>query len=101
MHITIYGKPGCIYCEKAINLASKLFDLCHNVDYEYKIMTEFDKHYLNVKYRLKITRVPQIIIDGQHIGGYYDFEQYIRKFYDCDINQLSAELSATDFSAEF
>ena len=64
-------------------------------------MHEFDKHYLNVKHRLKITRVPQIIIDGQHIGGYYDFEQYIRKFYDCDINQLSAELSANDFSAEF
>jgi glutaredoxin len=71
-NIVIWSKEGCTYCEAAINLAKykglnvKILKL--DVDYE---VEDFNTHfpYANA--------VPQIILDGKHIGGYQEFKDLV------------------------
>lgn len=58
--VTIYTRPGCIYCDLAYELLDK-----HEIRYE-KI-TEHDHR-----------MVPQIFFDKEHIGGYTDLVRYLR-----------------------
>ena len=58
--VTVYTKPGCIYCELAYELLNK-----HEIKYE-KI-TEHDHR-----------MVPQIFFGNEHIGGYTDLVKYLR-----------------------
>ena len=66
--IKIYGTNNCPWCKKAVKLAEQ-FEL----DHEYIICNtpatkaEFKEKFPN------ITKVPQIIWNGNHVGGYEDF----------------------------
>ena len=58
--VTVYTKPGCIYCDLAYELLNK-----HEMKYE-KITEHNHK------------MVPQIFFGKEHIGGYTDLVKYLR-----------------------
>jgi len=73
MQVEIYGMDGCGFCEKAVDLAE---ELC--LDYTYidanTAMIEFSRLFPSAK------TVPQILVDGEWVGGYSDFEEVMEHF---------------------
>ena len=73
MQVEIYGMDGCGFCKKAVELAE---ELC--LDYTYidanTAMIEFSRLFPNAK------TVPQILVDGEWVGGYSDFEEVMEHF---------------------
>lgn len=70
--IEIYGKPMCPYCDKAKNLCET-----RGFKYTYKSLgTDYSREELMEQFPNART-VPQIVINGQKIGGYDQFTQYI------------------------
>ncbi len=71
-NIEIYTSSLCPYCVKAKKLLQtlKLEYNEHNVDDDFDKMCEE----LSSKYNKTVQTVPQIIIDGNYIGGYTDLE---------------------------
>lgn len=68
--VTMYSRPGCPFCAKAVELLHK-----HGMEYE--------EHVLNRDYSIKTlvaisggTTVPQVFIQGERIGGAEDLEKY-------------------------
>lgn len=71
--VTIYTTPNCEYCEMAKNLLhSRQNYVIYEVD-----LSKNSKVKEGVKESLGTT-VPQIIIDGKHIGGYTELENYMK-----------------------
>ena len=72
--IEIWGKPQCPYCDKA-----KVFCDLRNLEYTYKSLgedytrEELLEHFPNAR------TVPQIIINGNKIGGYTELVTYIEE----------------------
>lgn len=71
-NIEIYTSSSCPYCVKAKKLLQtlKLEYNEHNVDDDFDKMCEE----LSLKYNKTVQTVPQIIINGNYIGGYTDLE---------------------------
>ncbi len=73
MNVEIYGTDGCGFCVKAVDLAE---ELC--LDYTYidanTAMIEFSRLFPGAK------TVPQILVDGEWVGGYSDFEEVMEHF---------------------
>ena len=71
-NIEIYTSATCPYCIKAKKLLQmlKLKFVEHNVDENFEAMC----NELSSKYNKQIQTVPQIIINGNLIGGYTDLE---------------------------
>jgi glutaredoxin len=70
--IEIYGKPMCPFCDKAKNLCET-----RGFKYTYKSLgTDYTREELMEQFPNART-VPQIVINGQKIGGYDQFTQYI------------------------
>ena len=67
----IYGTTNCTFCDKAKQLLTQ-----HDKDYTFidvaedeDITAAFFKRFPGVR------TVPQIVVDDEHIGGYYDLEK--------------------------
>jgi glutaredoxin 1 len=75
MTVEVYSKDGCPFCVRAKNLLKiKGFDFT-----EYKIGEGgIDKEYVQNKAGKPVTTVPQIFINGNHVGGFTDLEQYFK-----------------------
>ena len=74
MKIEIYGAPNCTYCKQAMFLCES-----EGIDYDYFcMMTDFDKA-LEAQERVgtPFKSVPQIFVDGNHIGGFTDLEKLL------------------------
>ncbi len=71
-NIEIYTSSLCPYCVKAKKLLQtlKLEYNEHNVDDDFDKMCEE----LSSKYNKTVQTVPQIIINGNYVGGYTDLE---------------------------
>jgi len=70
--IEIYGKPQCPFCEKAKSLCET-----RGFKYTYKSLgTDYTREELMEQFPNART-VPQIVINGEKIGGYDQFTQYI------------------------
>lgn len=71
-NIEIYTSSSCPYCVKAKKLLQtlKLEYNEHNVDDGFDKMCEE----LSSKYNKTVQTVPQIIINGNYVGGYTDLE---------------------------
>jgi len=68
--IEIYGKDNCPYCDMAKNLCEQ-----KGLDYEYKQLgTDFDRDEMLSTFPGART-FPQIILDGQKIGGYTELKE--------------------------
>jgi glutaredoxin 1 len=81
--ITVYGKPGCTLCEQAKAL-SRTRGLEYNyieldvgqpknLDGEYISRDDFTMLFPDAR------AVPQILVDNVHIGGYTEFQQYLKE----------------------
>ena len=70
MKVEIYSKPQCPYCDMAKNLAEQ-----KGYDLTYKMLDEdFDREVLMETFPGART-FPQIIVDGEKIGGYQEFKK--------------------------
>ncbi len=70
--IEIYTSSTCPYCTKAKKLFKSL-----NLEYkEHNIDSDFDGmcEELSLMFGKQLQTVPQIVINGRHIGGYSDLE---------------------------
>ena len=66
--IEIYGKDACTFCAKAVGLADVL-----DLNYVYKKLgVDFTREELFEMFPNART-FPQIVVDGEHIGGYEQF----------------------------
>lgn len=77
LYIEIYGTPMCGFCSKAMLLAIEL-DECKVA---YRDLTE-DQNLVELYERTgtnNIKTVPQIFIDGQHVGGYTDMARELQQ----------------------
>lgn len=70
MLVEIYGMEECGWCDKAVSLAE-----AEELPFIYKMLDEdYDAEDLMGEFPGTST-LPQIKIDGIHIGGYSDFEE--------------------------
>lgn len=73
--VILYSKDTCPWCDKAKELLQS-----NSITYtELKFKTDFTREELREKIPGKPDRLtlPQIFIDGEHIGGYEDLRDYI------------------------
>ena len=72
MQVEIYSKNNCIFCDKAkMRLASKNPKI-HMLDKDYT-REEFFLKFPNAR------TFPQIIINGENIGGFHELEKWLEK----------------------
>ncbi len=72
MKLVIYSRDGCVYCDMAIELA-----LSKGIDTQ---IMKLDRDYTVEDFTSKFPyahTVPQIELDGEHIGGYQDLKDKI------------------------
>ena len=70
--VTIYSRDGCVYCDMAIALAKK-----KNMEMSVlKLGTDYSVEDFQAKFIYAKT-VPQIVLDGEHIGGYQDLKNLV------------------------
>lgn len=74
MEAELFTRPGCGYCVAAKQLLVK-----KNIKYVERDITD-RTHWDEIKSRVPGFRtVPQIFLDGQHIGGYDDLARHFRQ----------------------
>ena len=72
MKVEIYSKPQCPYCDMAKNLAEQ-----KGYDLTYKMLDQdFNREQLMEVFPTART-FPQIIVDGNKIGGYTEFKAIV------------------------
>lgn len=74
MKITIYGRNQCPYCVFAKNLADRQDAQVTYIDMIADGISAMELSELAGKV---VTTVPQIFVDGVHVGGYDDFQLYL------------------------
>jgi glutaredoxin 1 len=81
MLLTIYGKKNCPFCEKAKKLGTQLKDFREDFEVSYTDYQEagMSKEDLANKVGNPVETLPQIMIDDNYVGGYKEFEIYVRK----------------------
>lgn len=74
MKVEIYSKPQCPYCDMAKRLAEQ-----KGYELTYKMLDEdFDRETLMETFPGART-FPQIIVDGEKIGGYQEFKKLVEE----------------------
>ena len=72
MNITVYSKPSCVFCDKAKALLTRL-----GHEYEEKMVTkDLSLQELFEALGKQVRTIPQIVIDGKHIGGYNELTEH-------------------------
>ena len=74
MKIQIYSKEGCTYCDRAVDLCEQ-----EGIAYE-KVM--IGKEELETLCGGKFEAYPQIFKDGERLGNYFDFEDFLENTYE-------------------
>ena len=70
MNVEIYSKTNCVYCDRAKIKLQKYNPRIHMLGQDYS-REEFLTKFPNAK------TFPQITIDNNHIGGYYELEKWL------------------------
>ena len=72
MKVTVYSKPACQFCDKAKSLLTQL-----KIEYTEKVVTkDISLEELFEEIGKQVRTIPQIVIDGKHIGGYNELTEY-------------------------
>ncbi|MEQ5802186.1 GrxA family glutaredoxin [Halomonas sp. H10-9-1] len=81
MFVTIYGRPGCPFCVFAKDLAQRLETAGAIEGYRYLDMYAegLTKADLTQKVGQTVHTVPQVFLDATPIGGFSEFDQYVRE----------------------
>ena len=74
MKIEIYSKDNCPYCDMAVRQAQQMVQESSNKYVVYKLGVDFELHELLERVPTART-FPQIMIDGENIGGYTEFSE--------------------------
>lgn len=81
--ITIYGKPGCPQCDQA-----KAMSQSHSWLYNYIELDLGQQRRDNIEYISRdqfqmlfpdARSVPQIVVNNTHVGGFKEFQSYIKE----------------------
>lgn len=79
MHIQIYSKQQCPYCDMADRLATQVVHETAGYTYnKYTLDEDFTREQLFEKFPTART-FPQVTIDGESIGGYTQFKDHIHR----------------------
>ena len=78
MKIEIYSKPACPFCDKALFLTQQVVQESVHTYNKFMLDEDFTREELFEKFPTART-FPQITIDGESIGGYTEFEAYLRE----------------------
>ena len=76
MKATVYGTPRCLWCDRVSKMLGE-----NEIEVE-KIDVSGDKTLLKEMQKAagkKVTTVPQVIIDGNFVGGYTEVERFINR----------------------
>ena len=74
MKAEIFGKPDCIHCDKAKFLCRQ-----KEIEFTYQELgTDFEMGFILENFPGAKT-FPQIIVDGEHIGGYDDLLVFLKE----------------------
>ena len=77
MKIEIYSKTNCMYCDRAVHIAQQMIQETSEHSYDkYMLDEDFTREELLEKFPHART-FPQIVIDGENIGGYSNFLNYL------------------------
>ena len=81
MYVVIFGRPGCPYCVRAVQLSEQLVEKRDDFKFRYvDIHAEgISKADLEKTVGKPVETVPQIFLDQKHIGGCTDFEAYAKE----------------------
>ncbi|UCX04274.1 GrxA family glutaredoxin [Shewanella sp. HL-SH8] len=81
MFVVIFGRPGCPYCVRAVELSEKL--AAHREDFKFKYVDihaeGISKADLSKSVGKTVETVPQVFVDEAPIGGYTEYDQYVRQ----------------------
>ncbi|QSX31437.1 MULTISPECIES: GrxA family glutaredoxin [Shewanella] len=79
MNVVIFGRPGCPYCVRAVQLSEQLTEKRDDFKFRYVDMYEegISKEDLSKTIGKPVATVPQIFLNDQHVGGCTDFEAYV------------------------
>jgi len=72
MEVSIYSKPNCVFCDKAKIKLQKHNPKIYMLDLDYN-RNDFFKKFPHAK------TFPQIIINNEQIGGYYELNKWLEK----------------------
>ena len=76
MNIVIYGRDGCVYCDKAVHLSQSLVqESQHSYTYK-KLGIDYSVEEFSSRFPRART-VPQIYVDEKHVGGYTDLVKFL------------------------
>ncbi|WP_251978050.1 GrxA family glutaredoxin [Salinicola avicenniae] len=80
MLTVIFGRPGCPFCVRAKELSEKLKEARDDFDFRYIDIHEegITKADMEKTIGKPVETVPQIFVDQTHIGGFTEFDQYVR-----------------------
>ena len=74
MHVEIYTRSGCVFCDKAKDLMNN-----KGIAYqEYKLDVDFTRAILSEKYSTAKT-YPVMVVDGFYIGGFNEFKTVVEQ----------------------
>ena len=81
MFAVIFGRPGCPYCVRAVQIAEQLTEQRDDFKFRYVDINVagLTKDDLAAKAGKPVNTVPQIFLDEQHIGGCTEFEAYAKE----------------------
>ena len=74
--VTIYGRSGCGFCTRAVELCEVKNIPCRYVDIVAEGISKAD---LGEKAGKTVTTVPQVFVGEQHIGGFDEFSHYMKQ----------------------
>ena len=72
MEVEIFSKTNCVFCDKAKMRLQKHNPKIHMLDQDYN-RDDFFKKFPNAR------TFPQIIINKQHIGGYFELKKWLEQ----------------------
>ena len=74
MKAIVWSKPACGFCVKAKNLLKS-----KGIEYEEKNIAEGHKIQDLLELVPNARTMPQILLDGEHLGGYYELEKKLNE----------------------
>jgi len=81
--ITVYGKPGCSFCEQAKMLSTSQGLTYNYIELDVGQPKKLDGEYISREDFMMLfpdaRTVPQILVDDIHVGGYQEFKQYLKE----------------------
>lgn len=80
MLTVIFGRSGCPFCVRAKDLADRLASARDDFSYRYIDIHEegITKADMEKTIGKPVETVPQIFVDQTHVGGFTEFDQYVR-----------------------